>query len=267
MAKPAKYLLVSSTEAYSGKSAVLLGIAHELGEKGIQVAYSKPLGTCSEDRCDEIKEKDVSFVKKSLDLSSEQIQPPLLYLDRTTIGERLQGKDTQNYSLALRDHLTKLNADVVLLEGPETLWEGSLFSLAARDIAETVDASILLVSRYDSLRCVANCITAKRNLGEGIIGVVLNDIPQDKLEEVELLVKPYLEKQNIPLLGAIPQDKLLNSVSVRELATRLNAKVLCRSDRLDLLVESLSIGAMNSIIPSDKLFAKTNPAIMPIISI
>jgi BioD-like phosphotransacetylase family protein len=34
-------------------------------------------------------------------------------------------------------------------------------------------------------------------------------------------------------------------VSVGELVKQLNAEVLCRSDRLDLLVESLAIGAMN----------------------
>jgi hypothetical protein len=34
-------------------------------------------------------------------------------------------------------------------------------------------------------------------------------------------------------------------VSVREIAQQLGAKVVCRSDRLDLMVESLSIGAMN----------------------
>jgi BioD-like phosphotransacetylase family protein len=43
----------------------------------------------------------------------------------------------------------------------------------------------------------------------------------------------------------LPKDNLLYGVSVRELAKRLKAEVLCRRDRLDLMVESLSIGAMN----------------------
>lgn len=247
MAKSAKYLLVSSTEAYSGKSAIILGITHQLVENGFKVAYSKPLGTCLDESFEEIIEKDVNFLKDSLDLSAEQVQSPLLRLDTNTIGNRLQKQDINNYSQALREYITPLQAqgEVVLVEGAETLWEGSLFGLSAKDMAETIDCSVLLVARYDSLLCVANFIAAKKIFGDRLIGLVINDIPPGKLEEVQSLVKPYLEQQNIPLLGMLPQDKLLNSVSVRELSKRLNAKVLCREDRLDLMVESLIIGAMN----------------------
>ena len=45
MAKYAQSLLIGSTEAYSGKSATILGLAHQLQEKGVVVAYGKPLGT------------------------------------------------------------------------------------------------------------------------------------------------------------------------------------------------------------------------------
>jgi BioD-like phosphotransacetylase family protein len=38
---------------------------------------------------------------------------------------------------------------------------------------------------------------------------------------------------------------LLRSVTVEELSRRLQARVLCSRERLDLLVETLSIGAMN----------------------
>ncbi|HEY9706771.1 MAG TPA: phosphotransacetylase family protein, partial [Oculatellaceae cyanobacterium] len=58
-------------------------------------------------------------------------------------------------------------------------------------------------------------------------------------------VRPFLERQGIPVLGMLPRSELLRSVSVRELVHQLQAEVLCRSDRLDLMVESLTIGAMN----------------------
>ena len=40
-----KYLLVASTEACSGKSATILGIADRLQEKGIKIAYTQPVVT------------------------------------------------------------------------------------------------------------------------------------------------------------------------------------------------------------------------------
>ena len=245
MAKSAQYLLVGSTEAYSGKSTTIVGLTHQLTRQGINVAYGKPLGTCLINDSTGILEEDVSFLSTTLGLTADQIKSPLLYLDKDTIHQRLQGEDTKDYSRALQDYLKHTKEDLVLLEGPGNLWSGSVFNLSVPEIAEIVDASILLVSRYDALLLADSLLTAKKFLGDRLLGVVINDIPESELKNVSNSVKPYLEQQNIPVLGILPKDNLLHSVSVRELANRLDAQVLCRSDRLDLMVESLSIGAMN----------------------
>jgi len=75
--------------------------------------------------------------------------------------------------------------------------------------------------------------------------VLISDIPEDRFEEVKTTVQPYLEERGIPVFGLLPRSALLRSVSVGELVSQLKAEVLCRADRLDLMVESLSIGAMN----------------------
>lgn len=245
MAKAPKYLLIGSTEAYSGKSTTVLGITRQLTERGIDVAYGKPLGTCMSNDATGMVEEDVSFLTNTLGLSATRVLAPILYLDNDTICKRLRGEDRTDYSQTLQDYVARAKGDLILLEGPGTLWEGSLFNLSIAEIAEVVDASILLVTRYDSLLSVASLLTAKKFLGDRLLGVVINNIPPKELATVENLLKPYLEQQNIPILGMIPENRLLNSVSVRELAKRLDAQVLCRQDRLDLMVESLSIGAMN----------------------
>ena len=86
---------------------------------------------------------------------------------------------------------------------------------------------------------------AKQHLGKRLMGVVINEVPHEKLELVYTDLNPWLEKQGIPVLATLPKSDILRSVSVGELVKQLNAEVLCRSDRLDLLVESLAIGAMN----------------------
>ena len=204
------------------------------------------MGTClSSNPTKEIEEKDIRFVTDILGLSSEQIHPTLLNLDRDTMTQRLLGKDTQDYSQALQEYVQSISGELILLEGASTLWEGSVFNLSIPEIATAVDGSILLVTRYHSLSLVASLLTAKQFLGDRLLGITINDVPQADLDDVRNLIVPYLEQQNIPVLAVLPKDQLLNSVSVRELAKRLDAKILCRSDRLDLMVESLSIGAMN----------------------
>jgi uncharacterized protein len=77
------------------------------------------------------------------------------------------------------------------------------------------------------------------------LGVVINDVPPAEFSTASETIKLYLENQQIPVLGMIPKDRILNSVSVKEIAKRLNAEVLCCSEHLDWMIESLSIGAMN----------------------
>lgn len=241
MPNSAKFLLIGSMEAYSGKTGIILGLARQLQQRGLSVAYGKPLGTCGT----KSEEADVEFMAQALALSPEQVQSPLVYLDRETLEQRLQAKDKTDGFLALQQYQTDFTADVTLLEGAGTFWEGSLFGLSVEQMAAALAAPILLVSRYHSLAIADNCLKAKRDLGDRLLGILLNDIPPGQLEEAQTLVKPFLESQQIPVLGLLPRSNLLRSVSVRELAQQLKAKVLCRPDRLDLMVESLTIGAMN----------------------
>ncbi len=245
MTKSAKHLLVASTEAHSGKSATILGIIHLALQQQITVAYNKPLGTCLGDRCEDIVDKDINLLVNILGLSTDRVQPPLLSLNREIINQRLRGEDTKDYSQTLKEYMNHREEDLVILEGPGNLWEGSLFNLSVPEIAEITDAEILLVVSYDSLLLAASLMAAKKFLGDRLLGVVINNVPADEWEETHNTLKPYLESQDIPVLGVIPRDGLLNSVSVRELARRLNAKVLCCAEHLDWMVESLSIGAMN----------------------
>jgi uncharacterized protein len=245
VAQFAKHLLVGSIEAYSGKSTTILGIIHRLMKQGIKTSYAKPIGTFSDECLMKMSEQNISFLTNNLGLSQKQLHLPLLNLSDEIIINRLTENNSQNYTQQLQDYVAKIQSPFTLIEGPNTLWEGSLFELSIGEMAAAIDAPILLITRYSSLSLVANLINAKRTLQERLLGVVINDIPEAELSQVETFVKPYLEKRHIPVLAIIPQDRLLKSISVRELSQRLNAEILCRGDRLSLMVESLTIGAMN----------------------
>jgi uncharacterized protein len=244
--KSAKHLLVASTEAHSGKSATILGLIHLALQQQITVAYGKPLGNClSEDGCEDIVDKDLELLANLLGLPTDRVQLPLLSLNREIIDRRLRGENTEDYSQTLKEYVNHREEDLVVLEGPGNLWEGSLFNLSVPEIAEITDAAILLVVSYDSLLMAAGLMAAKKFLGDRLLGVTINNVSADRWEEAQNTVKPYLESHDIPVLGIVPRNSLLNSVSVRELAKRLQAKVLCCAEHLDWMVESLSIGAMN----------------------
>ncbi|MEC4820006.1 MAG: phosphotransacetylase family protein [Scytonema sp. PMC 1069.18] len=246
MPKSAKYLLIGSTEAYCGKSATILGMSHILGQKGLNIAYGKPLGTCLGDSEGNMVEEDVQFIADSLNLPESRIAPIMLDLNEIAVHKRLRGEDKIDYQKSLAQQYSQIQGgDLVLLEGPGNLEEGSLFDLSLLQVAKVMNATVLLVARYKSLLSVEALLSAKQRIGDRLIGVVINDVPAEQLQVVNTTVRSFLEERGIPVLGMLPKSDLLRSVSVRELMCQLKAEVLCRSDRLDLMVENLAIGAMN----------------------
>ncbi len=244
MATSAKYLLIASTEAYCGKSATILGLSALAQSKEISIGYGQPLATDFREKSED-SAADAKFLADALGLLPNQAKSPLLSLDRNLMNQRLQGKDERDYSSAVQTYVEQIDGDLIFLEGPSNLWEGSIFNLSVPEIAESINASILLVARYHPQLLVGSLLTAKKFLGDRLLGVVINDVPPAESANATTTIKPYLENQQIPVLGLIPTDRILNSVSVREIAKRLNAEVLCCSEHLDWMVETLSIGAMN----------------------
>ena len=245
MATSAKYLLIASTEAYCGKSATILGLSYLALERNISIGYGQPLATDLKETESSDPAAGVKFLADNLGLTSNRAKAPLLATNRNTIDRRLQGIDRQDYAEAVKEYVAQIEGDLIFLEGSSNLWEGSIFNLSVPEIAESINASILLVTRYHPQLLVGSLLTAKNFLGDRLLGVAINDIPPKEFSSATEIIKPYLENQQIPVLGMIPKDRILNSVSVREIARRLDAEVLCCSEHLDWMIESLSIGAMN----------------------
>jgi BioD-like phosphotransacetylase family protein len=55
-----------------------------------------------------------------------------------------------------------------------------------------------------------------------------------------------LEAREMPVLAVLPEERLLSSVSVRELLEQLGGETLCCQEGLDDLVEYLMVGAMTA---------------------
>jgi BioD-like phosphotransacetylase family protein len=243
-----KHILIGSLEAYSGKSTVTLGLAHCLQQQGVDIAYGKPLGTCSSSDPrpeQDFLDADVGFIAEALQLSKERLRPTLLLLNDITIGKRLQNQDLANYAQLLTQAMGSNSAELVLLEGPGSLDEGRLYGLSLKEMAEGIDAAVVLVTRFGSALTVERLLVAKERMGDRLTGVILNDVAPEQQANVKSIIQPFLEQAGIPVLGTLPHSEILKSVSVRELVQRLKAEILCSHDRLDLMVETLYIGAMN----------------------
>ncbi len=250
MSKP-KFLLIGSARAFSGKSATVLGLAIHLQAKGLKVGYGKPLGTFTTRTIPESSlssDADVDFITQTLALPSPLLRPTLLNLDKNSIQNRLLKQSTVNYTEKLADYLQPTEGDLILIEAPGNPEEGAMFGLSLSQISDCLNAPILLVARFEDLLVADRLLVAKERLGDRLLGVVINDIPEIQVETALEILTPYLESLNIPVLAMMPENIILSSVSVDELVNQLEATILYKPEHTslaDIMVEDLKIGAMD----------------------
>ena len=269
-AEPGSVLLVGSCEPFSGKSALVLGLARHLINKGTQIRFGKPLGTSDEAERkaaglvtgadpssstsaeaaapgELVLDADVRFVGDILGLSPDQLLPSLHLSDPSTAREKLLSGDLDAGQVLarLQDQLASGKDQITLLETAGSFSEGLLYGLSLPQLAHQLQAPVVLVHPWTDARSVDPLLEAYGQLGSLLAGVVLNGVAPEAVAGLLEAEVPALERLGIPVLGVMPRSPLLRSVTVEELARRLQARVLCCRERLDLLVETLSIGAMN----------------------
>jgi BioD-like phosphotransacetylase family protein len=249
-------LLIGSCEPFSGKSAVVLGLGRQLLQQGFSLGYGKPLAiTPGEGQGDQppgemaspLMDPDGPFITTTLGLGTDHLLPSLAVHEPQAAQARLLAGDLDpgEALVRLQARLAEGPEDLMLLEGAGSLSEGALFGLALVPLARALQAPVLLVHAWKDSRSIEPLLEARQQLGDLLAGVVLNVVDPEALEGLRRELVPALERLGLPVLGLMPRSPLLRSVTVGELARRLEATVLCCQDGLDLLVETLSIGAMN----------------------
>jgi uncharacterized protein len=203
-----KYLVIGSTEGYSGKSALLLGLAKHFQQQGFLISYGKPVGTCFSSEAKEegetILDEDVRFIAETLNLPPELSYPTLVRLDPAAIEQQIRLNGAADQSARLQDTYTQLKGDFALIEGSGTLREGLLFGLSLPTIAETVDAAVLLVVRWRADLAVDELLAAKQQLGDRLLGVIINAVPKEKRSLVEMYSPPISNRSTSPFWESCP---------------------------------------------------------------
>jgi uncharacterized protein len=257
-------VFVTSAQTFAGKSAVCVGIASRLIHDGYSIGYMKPVS-----RSVRVAgpghpiDEDARFIRDTF-----QLPEPLELLNPVALTPELEesvmaGMAPQDFSRLIRDAFTHVarGREVVLLGGAATMRVGSLVNLSATEISSMLAARELLVVRHSD-ELVDDVLAARATIGPSMLGVVINAVPRPALEHVRQKVVPYLEGRGIPTFGTLPQDQLLNSISVRELAEALHGSILCAQEAADELVEQLMVGAMSGENALSHFRLKPNKAVI-----
>ncbi|MEM1581157.1 MAG: phosphotransacetylase family protein [Candidatus Bathyarchaeia archaeon] len=245
-----KAIYVTSTDEFSGKSAVIVALATMATEMGRRVGYFKPIGMSSSlipgrEHMDE----DVEIMRSILRLKHESSIICPIILKRDEFLKDFIGEDVISFAMNIHKayKIASEDKDLMLIEGSRNLSVGAFLGCSVPKLAKDLDAKILLVERVENDSVVDDILQAQDcciKWGTELFGVILNRIPQDRVEHVKSVIKPFIEKHDIKVLGSIPEDKALSAPTVREICDFIGGRVLAGKDGLDKVIEAVLIGAM-----------------------
>ena len=225
-------LLVSALQPGSGKTCLISALLARLKSEGKRAAYYKPFSL------DADYDPDVAFISEHLlwgDGLPNVPAPQSLF----------ENASPDQADLALvRQTVSDLNAatDVVFIEGPDVqLGDGVSSSLSA-DMADALDCPALLVARYSDRLDARSVTSACQAYGGRIVGMVINGVPPYRGHTVDQGLAANIRAAGVQVLGAVPEDRTMITVTVQQVADHLGARWVQEPVNTDVHLDRFLIG-------------------------
>ena len=240
-------LFIGSTVGNSGKTMITIGLAPVLQEQGYKVGFFKPLGKQPTTVGGKVVDADAQFLKEALHLAEplDKICPVVLNQDLFIRALRGDAGDVRG-RIQKAFEAVSAGKDVLLIGGAGTLADGGFLGIPTLSLIKDFKSPVLLIDPYQNEACIDCVLMAREILGDSLMGVILNRVPPQAMPEMEQVVVPFLVAKGVEVLGVAPLDRLLDSITVRQLVEVLDGKVICGEESLDEFVERFSVGAMDT---------------------
>ena len=259
-----KTLLVTSIAESTGKTAVTLALGTLAQQRDRSVGYMKPKGTRLQSNVGKTLDQDPLLARQLLGLDSEVHQMEPIVYSPTFVKEAIRGReDPAALMESVTSNFESLSEDVdlMIVEGSDATSTGSIIDVTDLDIARAIDAEVVVVSGYDSIREVDEVLATAERLDEEFAGVLFNGVPDASMDELADDVIPFLDGRDVDVLGALPRVADLAGVTVEDLAGRLGADLLTSDAPTDPHIERFTVGAMGGNSALEQ-FRRTRDAIM-----
>ncbi len=260
-----KSLYITSVERFSGKTAVCLALGKRFQEDGHQVGYLKPLSIQPWLEGGKIVDEDATFVKDALGLTTPLSEMSPVVVTQNLLKRQITGKGNENLIPKVKAAAVAAGAkkDILLLEGGGSLREGYVVNLPTPEVAKSLNSKVVVVVRYrDEIRLLDDVLAAKFRLGKAMCGVIINRVPESDIDFVADFAHPYIENQGVPVFGVLPESPRVAALMVNEIIDALDPQVLTDCATSDILVENITVGAMNADAAFSRLRRSKNNAVI-----
>ncbi|MFO7726719.1 MAG: phosphotransacetylase family protein [Desulfonatronovibrio sp.] len=239
-------LYIGSTAGFSGKNLITLALGKKAQDLGLNIGFMKPVGAVPKEFEGQMVDEDAYKTAKFLNLDSDpaQMTPVLVSQDfkmKAYTGECLMYRDDIKKAY---ENLSR-GKDLMLVGGSGSfLYQGKYCQLDGYNISRMLGSKVIIVDRYYRELNYDYLIAAKEVLGDDLIGVVLNDVPDYFMQETRDMIVPMLKNRDVNVLGIIPHDDVLKAISIGDLASKLGGRIISMHAKSEQIIQNFLIGTM-----------------------
>ncbi len=217
-------LMVASDRPGAGKTALALALSHISNRNGRTTYAFKPFSFAEDD--------------PDRDAFAQLANPapdgwPILVSESGPTRDDIETTARHLSVAAAGDNLA-------IVEIPSDIGADGLAELAS-----AWDASVLLVAAYRRDLRASDLTEWQSALDDRLAGVLVNGLTRYLGTEAEDNLVPSFEEAGIPLMGLIPEDRFMLSVSVDEIRAGLGGRYVVEEGNLDAPIEWFQVGAMS----------------------
>ncbi len=252
-------LIVASTRESAGKTSVLIGIGRALNKK---FGYIKPLGDRFLYRKKRLWDYDAALMVNLFDLGEEP--------ERISIGfdhSKLRYMyDEESITHEMKQVIAEMekNKEALFIECGKDLSYGASVHLDPLTLSQATGHQVLIITGGSKNDIADDLAFLKRFVGSDeahVGGVIINKVI--KIDDFKETYLPEIESLGVNVLGVIPYEKELTTLSVSYLAEKLFARVIAGEDGLNRLIRNVFVGAMSvSAAQAEPIFAKPDKLII-----
>ncbi len=244
-------VFIAATRQNDGKTTTSLGLIAALQKHFPRVGYIKPVGQRFVEVAEHKIDEDTVLMDSVFRLNCPLVDMSPIAVEPDFTRKYLQAANNEALVKKIQKAFDRVawEKDFVLCEGSGHAGVGSVFDLSNAQVAKHLGCKVIIVTRGGIGKPIDDVALNQalfEKEGVEIIGVILNQVLDNKVDYVTDFARRGLKRKGLELLGVIPHQTILSQPTMDLVREELAAEVINDPSTLHAAVEDVVVGAMGA---------------------
>jgi BioD-like phosphotransacetylase family protein len=244
-----RQVYLAATGMNRGKTTFALGLLAAWLGRGLDAAFSKPVGQRYALVDDIPADEDAILMREVYGLKDRLEDMSPVHIPRGFTKAFVRGEVVEDLGARITAAHRRLAAahEVLLVEGTGHAGVGAVIGLSNADVAARLGAPALIISEGGVGRPIDEIVLNQalfERRGVPLLGAVVNKVNVDRDPSLPDILRRGLARHGIELLGVLPYRPILADPTLAMLIEQVPGELLHAGDDMDRHIEHVGIGAM-----------------------